>query len=76
MLTILLLTTVLAEEPQPIIVYQQRTEIDFESVDIAGEMIKPEGILTQERQTAVFNPLIKLRTDWNVEMEQSVNTIE
>jgi hypothetical protein len=39
-------------------------------------MIKPEGILTQERQTAVFNPLIKLRIDWNVEMEQSVSTID
>ena len=69
---IILLATALAEEPSPIIVYQERTEIDFESVDIAGELVKPEGNLITERTEAVFNPLILLRTDWNDEISSSV----
>ena len=73
---IILLTTALAEEPAPIVVYQERTEIDFEAVDIAGELVKPEGNLITERQEAVFNPLIRLRTDWNEEMSASVNEIK
>jgi hypothetical protein len=73
---IILLTTALAEEPAPVIVYQERTEIDFESLDITGELVKPEGNLITERTEAVFNPLIRLRTDWNEEMSASVNEIK
>jgi len=73
---IIFLTTALAEEPAPIVVYQERTEIDFESLDITGELVKPEGNLITERTEAVFNPLIRLRTDWNEEMSASVNEIK
>ena len=73
---ILLLSAALADEPSPTVVYQQRTEIDFESVDINGELVKPEGILTQERVTATFNPMIRLRLDWDEEITSSVNEIE
>ena len=72
----LLLSVALADEPSPTVVYQQRTEIDFESVDINGELVKPEGILTQERVTATFNPMIRLRLDWDDEITSSVNDIE
>ena len=72
----LFLTTALANETEPIIVYQQRTEIDFESVDIEGELVKPEGILTTERVTATFNPMIRLRLDWDDEITSSVSEIE
>lgn len=68
--------TAYAEDGEPIIQYKDRTEIDFESVDVNGELVKPEGILTTERTTAVFNPLIKLRYDFNEEMSQSVNDIK
>jgi len=73
---IIFLATALAEEPAPIVVYQERTEIDFESLDITGELVKPEGNLITERTEAVFNPLIRLRTDWNEEMSASVNEIK
>ena len=56
--------------------YQKSTEIDFEALDIEGEMIKPQGALIQDRSRTRFNPLIELRTDWNVEMSQSVSTIK
>jgi len=56
--------------------YQKETEIDFDAIDIVGEMVKPQGSLIAERSSATFNPLIELRTDWNVEMSQSVNHIK
>jgi len=73
---ILFLSAALAEEPAPVIVYQERTEIDFESVDIEGQLVKPEGILTTERVSATFNPMIRLRLDWDEEITNSVNDIE
>ena len=73
---ILLLSVALADEPAPVIVYQERTEIDFESVDIEGQLVKPEGILTTERVSATFNPMIRLRLDWDEEITSSVNEIE
>jgi len=73
---ILFLSAALAEEPAPVIVYRERTEIDFESVDIEGQLVKPEGILTTERVAATFNPMIRLRLDWDEEITSSVNEIE
>ena len=58
----------MAQEDDRTIEYQKRTEIDFEALDIEGEMVKPQGSLLMERQKTKFNPLIELRTDWNHEM--------
>ena len=58
------------------VVYKQRTEIDFEGLEIQGELVKPQGALLLERQRASFNPLIKLRTDFDDEMEHSVDEIK
>ncbi len=62
------------EEPQ--IVYKQKTEIDFEGLEIDGELVKPQGSLLLERQGAKFNPMIKLRTDFDAEMEKSVQEVK
>ncbi len=56
--------------------YQKRTEIDFEALDIEGEMVKPQGSLLMERQKTNFNPLIELRLDWGPEMNDSVRQIK
>ena len=72
----LLIGLALAEEPTPIIVYKQETEIDFEAIDIEGQLVKPEGILTTERVSATFNPLIRLRMDWDEEITNSVNEVK
>ena len=58
------------------VIYKERTEIDFEGLDVAGELVKPQGALLLDRKRASFNPLIKLRTDFNVEMSQSVDQIK
>lgn len=56
--------------------YKATTEIDFEGLDVAGELVKPQGALLMERKRASFNPLIRLRTDFNDEMAQSVDQIK
>ena len=49
------------KDEKPKVVYKERTEIDFEGVEIAGELVKPQGTLILERHRAQFNPLIKLK---------------
>jgi hypothetical protein len=74
MILFLLLAFAQAEDRQ--IKYQHQTEIDFDALDITGEMVKPQGSLIVERQSVKFNPLIELRLDWNEEMKSSVNEIK
>ena len=66
----------LAQEAEPQIVYKSKTEIDFEGLEIDGDVIKPDGALIRERAGAKFNPLIGLRTDFSHEMRASVNEIK
>ena len=58
------------------VVYKQKTEIDFEDLEIEGILQKPQSALVLERKKANFNPLIKLRTDWQDTMEQSVDEVK
>jgi len=64
-----------AEEDRKV-VYKTKTEIDFEDLEIEGILQKPQSALVLERKKANFNPLIKLRTDWKDEMDQSVDEIK
>ena len=79
MFSLLLLTLIASAEdpqPEPKVVYKQKTEIDFEGIEVEGQLIKPQGSLILDRKTAAFNPLIKLRTDFDKEMELSVQEIK
>jgi hypothetical protein len=51
-------------------------EIDFEALDIDGEMVKLLIIFTGVNTGLRFNLLIELRYDFNLEMSQSVNDIK
>ena len=73
---ILFVNTAIGQADNREIIYQERTEIDFDGIDISGELVKPQGSLIVERSEARFNPLIELRVDWNIEMSQSVNNIK
>ncbi len=64
------------KEEEPKVVYKQRTEIDFEGVEIDGELVKPQGSLVLDRRHAKFNPMIKLRTDFDDEMDKSVQEVK
>ena len=78
LLLTLLSTSAWAGDPveEPKVVYKEKTEIDFEGLEIEGELIKPQGALVLERQRAAFNPLIKLRTDFDYEMTRSVEEVK
>lgn len=56
--------------------YKERTEIDFEGVDVEGELVKPQGALLLDRRKAQFNPLIRLRENFNDEMKSSVDEVK
>ena len=58
------------------IVYKQRTEIDFEGLEIEGTLVRPQGALILDRTAGSFNPLIRLRMDFEPELNNSVNYIK
>ena len=78
LLTVLLSTPAHAddEDETRTVVYKQRTEIDFEGVEVQGQLVRPQGALILDRKRANFNPLIKLRTDFDDEMNKSVDEIK
>lgn len=79
-LILLLLNSSYADDPavdgDRKVIYKAKTEIDFEGVDVEGTLVKPQGSLLLERKSAAFNPLIKLRADFDKEMGDSVNEIK
>jgi hypothetical protein len=76
MFLMLLMSLVFAQEEGRTVTYSKETEIDFEGVDVSGELVKPAGALLLDRKRASFNPLIKLRTDFNPEISKSVSEIK
>lgn len=56
--------------------YNRHTEIDFEAIDISGELIKPQGTIIIERQSTKFPPVMKPRTDFDLEMSRTVDEIK
>jgi hypothetical protein len=75
MILFLLTSLALAQDDKEI-VYKQKTEIDFEALDVEGQLVKPQGALLLDRKRAAFNPLIRLRTDFNYEMSVSVEQVK
>ena len=74
---LLLSPEVFAEDKdEPIVLYKKKTEIDFEALELEGELVKPQGNLILERKKANFNPLIKLRKDFTQEINQSIGDIQ
>ena len=78
MITLLLLASIArgADDEDSKVVYKSKTEIDFEDLNIEGELQKPQSALILDRKKANFNPLIRLRTDWNDSIERSVDEIK
>ena len=74
-------TTAMAEDPvspdeDRKVIYKQRTEIDFEGVEVEGTLVRPQGSLILARKAGSFNPLIRLRMDFEPELNNSVNLIK
>ena len=75
-LTLITSISLAQETEEPKVIYRQQTEIDFEGIEVEGELVKPQGAFMQEKRSASFNPMIRLRTDFNPEMSISVNNIK
>ena len=59
------------------ITYEKEMTVDFEKgLEVDGQMIRPSGSTIRERTTAKFNPLVKLRVEFNQEMMDSANNIK
>jgi len=77
LLFVLALTTSgFAQESDKNVVYRSKTEIDFETVELEGEFVKPEGSIVIDRQRARFSPMIVLRTNFNPEITLSIDEVE
>ena len=72
----LLLLALAQETEEPKVKYQKETIIDFEGLELEGELVRPQGNLILERKRAVFNPLIRLRQNFDAEMQESSKEIE
>ena len=72
----LLILSLFAQAEESKVVYKEKTEIDFEALDIEGTTKKPNQALIMENTRVIFNPLIKLREEWHKEMLDSLNEIE
>ena len=64
------------EKEEPKVVYKEKTEIDCESVEVSGELVRPQGSLVLERKRAQFNSMIKLRTDFDDLIDETVDEIK
>lgn len=73
---IILLTSLAISQESKTIKYQKQIEIDFEALDITGEMIKPQGTIIIERQNTKFPPVMQPRLDFNLEMSESIREIK
>ena len=63
----------LGQEPK--IQYKKKTEIDFEDVKVEGTLKRPHGSYILDKRGSSFNPLIKLKENWDQEMIDSVNQV-
>ena len=73
---LLVLLVIAQEVDEPIVKYKKETVIDFEGLELEGELVRPQGNLILERKRANFNPLIRLKQDFDVEIKQSAKEIE
>lgn len=55
--------------------YEKKTVIDFNDVQIDGELTKPEGAYLLNRKKTKFTSLIKLRDNFLNELQTSVDNL-
>jgi hypothetical protein len=57
------------------VVVRKRTVIDFNDVTVEGELTKPEGSYVLNRNRTRFQSLIRLRDDFNPELQKSADNL-
>lgn len=56
-------------------VYRKKTVIDFGEVNVEGDLTKPEGSYVLNRPKAGFPSRIKLRANFQPELQKSVDAL-
>jgi hypothetical protein len=62
------------QEPDKVIV-RKRTVIDFSDVTVEGELTRPEGSYLLNRNQTRFKSLIRLRDNFNPELQKSADNL-
>jgi hypothetical protein len=57
------------------VVVRKKTVIDFNDVTVEGELTRPEGSYVLDRNRTHFNSLIRLRDDFNPELQKSADNL-
>ena len=57
------------------VVVRKRTVIDFGDVTVEGELTRPEGSYLLNRNRAKFQSLIRLRKDFDPELQKSADNL-
>ena len=58
-------------EPKPTVVYEKRTEINFEDETIDGDLKRPDGEYVEARRKVSHSNLIRIREDWREKVMQA-----
>ena len=56
-------------------VFRKKTVIDFTDVAVEGELTKPEGSYAISKKKTTFKTLIKVRDNFNPELQKSVENL-
>ena len=62
------------QEPDKVVV-RKRTVVDFNDVTVEGELTKPEGSYVLNRNRTRFPSLIRLRDNFNPELQKSADNL-
>ena len=62
------------QEPDKVVV-RKRTVVDFNDVTVEGELTKPEGSYVLNRNRTRFKSLIRLRDNFNPELQKSADNL-
>ena len=66
--------TKVVQEPDKVVV-RKRTVIDFNDVTVEGELTRPEGSYLLNRTRTRFPSLIRLRDNFNPELQKSADNL-
>jgi hypothetical protein len=58
-------------EQKPTVVYEKRTEINFEDDTIDGDLKRPDGEYVEARRKVSHSNLIRIREDWREKVMQA-----
>ena len=67
--------TAAAQSQDRDITYQKVTTIDMGDLNVSANVQGPDGVLVNQRPKPQFNPMIKIRKDFDDEMSWSVDAV-